>query len=1518
MPYSTPSPTSTPLPPTSSSSSGGAKAMNMNMNTNTNGADKGPGAFAPLPSLPRRNTSSKPASATKPRGKASLFHIRGDDDSNSDSDSNNDHDDDDARLGLDAFNYTTNLPAAPPPNLPSRGLPALKLNPNTSFPALQLRLNTDEKPPLVMRPRNHYSPFKNNSLSNINSLNTNTSTPSFNNTNLSGGAVPFPSSSPLSPQPPSQHIAFTSTPPASSTPSTAPQQSHPSAPAARPPLRPAVARTSSTPIFLSNGKPLKSSLKSSLPFAVNHPHTLSLSLSTSSTAAASSASSLLSAPNQSSSLKSSSSSPNVAAATGKTAYPKESVIPMIPSNYTRAVLGIYARGRSASAASAASTPGAAANALGAESVQRSVSEGAGHQQELSAESVSTSATTSSPPTPTTEHPQLQLQLQPHLRSLSLSALHPYFARASEHYDMGTGMGMGVDDLEHLRDGLGLGLGELEDLESLETLESLMTPKNVHFAENDGLASVRVFNRSGRPKSLLRGGRRHAHAEHANSNTQSNTHSNTNANNGSGDGDRDGGRDGGAAGSDGGGQGEGVLSGGETETETEGESSTGYSSSAYGSSASGYGYRASGYGASGWWGSASSASHERGARGVGGAGRRAWGWGDRQGGNGQGQGQGQGGEYPFPRVDAPSSQSSANTANAAFSAASSASSAGPSTVQPPQSSQSQSQSTQSQSQSSAQTTANSGSNSGYAYTIDASASSPIPTPDPNPAGNVFIESIVLDESGGSGKGNGEGNGGEGPVLCGTVLVRNVTFEKAVFVRFTLDGWDTTSEVAARWVCGATPGHDASANTNSALLGTLLARSPHSSWDRFAFRISLLAYSTSLHTRSLVLVARYLTGGGVGGGEWWDNNGGADYRVAFTKVRDASKEAFGVRGAGGETQGMEAKAKASGVRGSGSPWLGPLNVPRRVVVSAPAVPSRSPATPPASSSGSSSTAAPATATATATATGMVYSTSLPTYTTASSFTSSPSATPTGTGASGHVGAMQGSGMGMGMGGMGERGMGMGERGMGGARRSVYSEQAAQVTQQRLAKFSLRNYVAPTSRVASSASPSSSLQPASTLSLSVTGAAVGGEKEKTPGVTLVTTPTTTTTTTTTAATTTTATATPAQALPAEERRQAPTPPDTPPRTASPLPYTSNQAAASPSSPSSSYLPSSPRSGITISRTSPPTTPSKHAGGVGGASTGGQGQGMSGGVSAIPFPMKRSPVPSPAGSRTGSPVPSPTLTSPSLNPSLNPTGMGIPTPKPSPSSSLANMSDLSSLTHGNGMGGVGLSSSPPFSTMGMGSYWPWAGPPSTARPPLSRSTANSNNSSNSATPRSTMKAAPAKLGGLSPVSSSLASSLASYPQLQMRVNTSPGMGAGVGTASDDEDDEELVTPNDMGLHTAPRATGVGRSSSPPNEDTFSLSHSSGDEGLATPKPSHSALSSLSPLSPSSPFPPTTTTTTGTGTATPPTSPSSPSALAAANENGDIRGGLSRISGGGSDDELYKAFVRQWCFAAGPSAVVG
>ncbi|KAF7292181.1 CBM21 domain-containing protein [Mycena indigotica] len=134
------------------------------------------------------------------------------------------------------------------------------------------------------------------------------------------------------------------------------------------------------------------------------------------------------------------------------------------------------------------------------------------------------------------------------------------------------------------------------------------------------------------------------------------------------------------------------------------------------------------------------------------------------------------------------------------------------------------------------------------------------------------------------------------LRGTLLVRNAAFEKHVFVRFTLDGWLTTSEVAAKYLA-STPSGD-----------------PGPGWDRFGFSIRLTDYAhvqkgRGLVGRELEMVARFcvpwvaeggaapyvwcdpeeprekegerrwLGTGAAGPGEWWDNNGGRNYRVGF---------------------------------------------------------------------------------------------------------------------------------------------------------------------------------------------------------------------------------------------------------------------------------------------------------------------------------------------------------------------------------------------------------------------------------------------------------------------------------------------------------------------------------------------------------------------------------------------------------------------------------------------------------------
>ncbi len=62
---------------------------------------------------------------------------------------------------------------------------------------------------------------------------------------------------------------------------------------------------------------------------------------------------------------------------------------------------------------------------------------------------------------------------------------------------------------------------------------------------------------------------------------------------------------------------------------------------------------------------------------------------------------------------------------------------------------------------------------------------VPKSNPSPYANVFLETLALPRT-------------RPPTLRGTVLVRNMSFEKLVAVRFTLDDWQTTSEVMCKHV------------------------------------------------------------------------------------------------------------------------------------------------------------------------------------------------------------------------------------------------------------------------------------------------------------------------------------------------------------------------------------------------------------------------------------------------------------------------------------------------------------------------------------------------------------------------------------------------------------------------------------------------------------------------------------------------------------------------------------------------
>ncbi|KAI0003829.1 putative phosphatase regulatory subunit-domain-containing protein [Russula compacta] len=142
-------------------------------------------------------------------------------------------------------------------------------------------------------------------------------------------------------------------------------------------------------------------------------------------------------------------------------------------------------------------------------------------------------------------------------------------------------------------------------------------------------------------------------------------------------------------------------------------------------------------------------------------------------------------------------------------------------------------------------------------------STVPAPNPSPYANVHLESITLPPA-------------RPPILRGTVLVRNVVFEKHVGVRFTLDDWTTVSEVLAAYA-GPVGQLETLAGTNQGkTVGDLIGPGAASGWDRFNFAIKLEDYEAYLWQRTLFLVIRY-SAGGVG--EFWDNNSGENYRVTF---------------------------------------------------------------------------------------------------------------------------------------------------------------------------------------------------------------------------------------------------------------------------------------------------------------------------------------------------------------------------------------------------------------------------------------------------------------------------------------------------------------------------------------------------------------------------------------------------------------------------------------------------------------
>lgn len=100
------------------------------------------------------------------------------------------------------------------------------------------------------------------------------------------------------------------------------------------------------------------------------------------------------------------------------------------------------------------------------------------------------------------------------------------------------------------------------------------------------------------------------------------------------------------------------------------------------------------------------------------------------------------------------------------------------------------------------------------------------------------------------------------LVGTVAVQNLSFQKLVIARFTLDHWKTTSEVVAEY------NNDLQQSSDGC--------------DKFNFNIKL-SDSANIESKTMLLCVRY----NVNGTDFWDNNDDRNYQIDFTKAVKKSK-------------------------------------------------------------------------------------------------------------------------------------------------------------------------------------------------------------------------------------------------------------------------------------------------------------------------------------------------------------------------------------------------------------------------------------------------------------------------------------------------------------------------------------------------------------------------------------------------------------------------------------------------------
>jgi Carbohydrate/starch-binding module (family 21) len=155
-------------------------------------------------------------------------------------------------------------------------------------------------------------------------------------------------------------------------------------------------------------------------------------------------------------------------------------------------------------------------------------------------------------------------------------------------------------------------------------------------------------------------------------------------------------------------------------------------------------------------------------------------------------------------------------------------------------------------------------------------SPIPSPHTPLTRHTHVRLEFL-SSLAAGLGQGQVQGHPLLYLHGIVRVRNIAYEKCVAVRYTHDNWDTAIEVLARYTGPSTLTPTVAPTTASGASGDGSRDRDDGPWDWFTFTISLgLRAPRASLPRTLLLAVRFTV---AGAGEWWDNNGGEDFRIVL---------------------------------------------------------------------------------------------------------------------------------------------------------------------------------------------------------------------------------------------------------------------------------------------------------------------------------------------------------------------------------------------------------------------------------------------------------------------------------------------------------------------------------------------------------------------------------------------------------------------------------------------------------------